>query len=143
MEYSLVAPHIRLEDFEKFHFQQRVHNVPPVTMREVFWTIAVSLVCSPFFFATFFLIPMMGQITVGFAVLLTALYLWYRRSWVIAGIAVGGGSLFAGFMFAFIQSIKNNLEIPLFILIALGIPVTIMYCLFVGSRIWVVRGGAD
>ena len=138
-----MAPHIRIDDFEKFHERQIVRAIPPVTAKEIGWTVAVSLLYSPFFFATFFLIPMMGQISVGFAGFLTAVYLWYRRSFVIALLAVTGGGIFSGLTFAFIQSIKNNLEVPLFILIALGIPVTAIYCLFIGTRIWIVRGGVE
>jgi hypothetical protein len=46
-------------------------------------------------------------------------------------------------MFGFIQSVKTRLDVPLFILIALGIPVTAMYCIFIAGRIWVLRGGVD
>lgn len=143
MGQAFVAPHIRLDDFEKFHVRQRVRKVPPVTVREILITLAVSLLCAPFFFATFFLIPMMGQITVGLAALLTALYLWFRRSVVVAAVVITGSGIFSGLMFGFIQSIKTRLEVPLFILIALGIPVTAMYCIFIAGRIWILRGGVD
>ncbi len=143
MGQAIVAPHIRLEDFEKFHVRQRVRKSPPVTLREIFITLSVSLACAPFFFATFFLIPMMGQITVGLAALLTALYLWFRRSVIVAAVAITGSAIFSGLMFGFIQSVKTRLDVPLFILIALGIPVTAMYCIFIAGRIWVLRGGVD
>ncbi len=138
-----VAPHIRLDEFERFHLRRLVRRVPAVTGLEIAWTAAIALFCAPFFFATFFLIPMMGQITVGLAAFVTALYLWYRRSLLIAAVALGGGGFFAALTFAFIQSIKNNLEVPLFILIALGIPVTAIYTMFVAARIWIIRGGAE
>ncbi len=143
MGQAIVAPHIRLEDFEKFHVRQRVRKSPPVTLREIFITLSISLACAPFFFATFFLIPMMGQITVGLAALLTSLYLWFRRSVIVAAVAITGSAIFSGLMFGFIQSVKTRLDVPLFILIALGIPVTAMYCIFIAGRIWVLRGGVD
>jgi hypothetical protein len=143
MAQAVVAPHIRLDDFEKFHVRQMVRTSPPVTLREVLCTLLVTLVCAPFFFATFFLIPMMGQVTVGLAALLTALYLWFRRSLLVAFIAVSGAGIFSGLMFAFIQSIKMRLDVPLFILIALGIPVTAIYSIFIAGRIWILRGGVD
>ncbi len=143
MAQAIVAPHIRLDEFEKFHQRQIVRTVPRVTLREVGYTLLVGLICSPFFFATFFLIPMMGQITVGLAAFLTALYLWFRRSILIALIALSSAGIFSGLMFGFIQSIKTRLEVPLFILIALGIPVTAMYSIFIAGRIWILRGGVD
>ena len=143
MGQAIVAPHIRLDDFEKFHVRQRVRKVYPVTLREVVVTLAVSLFCAPFFFGTFFMIPMIGQIVVGFAALLTALYLWYRRSIIATALVLAGTGVFSGLMFGFIQSVKRNLEVPLFIIIALGIPVTTMYCIFIAGRIWVLRGGVD
>ncbi len=143
MGQAIVAPHIRLDDFEKFHVSRRVRKSYPVTLREILITLLVSLACAPFFFATFFLIPMIGQISVGLAAFLTALYLWFRRSVIVAAVALAGSVIFSGLMFGFIQSIKRNLEVPLFILIALGIPVTAMYCIFISGRIWVLRGGVD
>lgn len=143
MEYSIVAPHIRLDDFERFHGKSSLRPPPPVTMRELVYTLLIALFLAPFFFATFFLIPMMGQISVGFAGFLTALYLYYRRSILVAAVTMGAGTIFSGTTFATIQSIKNNLEVPLFILIALGIPVTALYSIFIAGRIWDIRGGAD
>lgn len=143
MEHSIVAPHIRLDDFERFHERNSVRTPPPVTLRELAYTLVIALFLSPFFFATFFLIPMMGQISVGLAGFLTVLYLYYRRSILVAAVTLGAAAIFSGVTFATIQSIKNNLEVPLFILIALGIPVTALYCIFIAGRIWDIRGGAD
>lgn len=143
MEQAFVAPHIRLDDFEKFHIRHTVRKSPAVTLREIFITLAVALFCAPFFFATFFMIPMMGQVSVGLAAFLTALYFWFRRSVIVAAVALSGSAIFSGLMFGFIQSIKTRLDVPLFILIAFGIPVTAMYSIFIAGRIWVVRGGVD
>jgi hypothetical protein len=46
-------------------------------------------------------------------------------------------------LFGTIQSYKNDLDVLLFFLTALGIPVTLMYCMFIGSQIWIVRGGVE
>jgi len=50
---------------------------------------------------------------------------------------------FWSILFATIQVIKNNLEVLLFFFTATGIPVSAMYCMYVGSRIWAIRGGAE
>jgi hypothetical protein len=42
-----------------------------------------------------------------------------------------------------IQAIKNNLEVVLFFLTATGIPVSAIYCMFIGTRIWSIRGGVE
>lgn len=138
-----VTPHIRLEEFENFHIRHRAKVQRAVTLRELGYTFITSILVSPFLLGTFFLIPMMGQISVGLAGLLTAIYLWYRRSLLVACVALSGSGIFSAFIFATIQGIKHNLEVPLFIIIALGIPVTTIYTIFIAARIWVIRGGID
>jgi len=143
MEQTAAMDRIRIADFEKFH-AARVRVVsPPVSSREVLVTLAVSLLVSPFMFTAFFVIPMMGQITVGFAAFVTALYIWFRRSLVIAFTVLTSGALLSSLAFMSIQSIKYRLDVTMFVLIALGIPVTVMYSVFVGTKIWELRGGAE
>ena len=61
----------------------------------------------------------------------------------MAGTAIGFSIVFWVALFLSIQGIKNNLEVLLFFLTATGIPVSAMYCMFIGSRIWTIRGGAE
>ena len=143
MEHVVSVNRIRIDDFEKFH-AARARTVPPAaSLREVLATIAISCFVSPFIFTTFFVIPMMGQITVGFAACITALYLLFRRSLVIALTTVVTGAVLSSVAFMSIQSIKYRLDVTMFVLIALGIPVTLMYSVFVAMRIWELRGGAE
>ena len=81
---ALTAPmaKITLDQFEKFHAPSMRRNPPRASVKEIMGTALVATLTAPFFFATFFCIPMMGQVTVGFASLLTVLYLFYRRSFV-------------------------------------------------------------
>jgi hypothetical protein len=57
--------------------------------------------------------------------------------------AIGCFVVFWTMLFVSIQAIKNNLEVLLFFFTATGIPVSAMYCMFIGSRIWAIRGGAE
>jgi hypothetical protein len=138
MSYNL-----RLVDFERFHSAQVALTQERPSLRELCITLLVTLGIAPFSFVTFFVIPMMGQITVGFALLLTVLYLYFRRSLLVAGTALLGAVFFWGLLFVTIQGIKQNLEVPLFFFTATGIPVCTAYCIFIGTRIWTIRGGID
>ena len=122
--------------------RQRPLQVAP-TMIELITTLAITLFMAPFAVVTFSVIPMMGQITVGFSVLVTSLYLYYRRSLLVLGTAVGGSVIFWSVLFVSIQTIKNSIGIPLFFFTALGIPVCVLYTMFVGTRIWTIRGGIE
>jgi hypothetical protein len=134
---------VRLIDFERFHSAQIVLTQESPSVRELVITLLVTLGIAPFSFVTFFVIPMMGQITVGLSLFLTALYLYFRRSILVAGTAVVGAMFFWGLLFVTIQAIKQNLEVPLFFFTATGIPVCTAYCIFIGTRIWTIRGGVD
>jgi len=143
MEKAVAASRVRLNDFEAFHSRgQRTCPATP-SLKELALTVLTAAFITPFFYVTFFVIPLMGQVTVGFAALITAMYLYYRRSLLVLLASVGTVTLLSTVAFATIQSIKYRLEIPLFICIALGIPFSFAYCVLVGSRIWVVRGGGD
>ena len=113
------------------------------TMMELILTLATTLFMAPFVVVTFSVIPMMGQITVGFSVLVTSLYLYDRKSLLVVGTAVGGSLIFWSVLFVSIQTIKNSIGIPLFFFTALGIPVCVLYTMFVGTRIWTIRGGIE
>jgi hypothetical protein len=134
---------IRIEDFERYHARRLRKVPPPLSFKEVLITLVISVVMAPFLYATFFLIPMMGQVTVGFAGLITALYLFYRRSIVIAMTVVSSAAMLSSVFFMTIQSIKYRLDVPLFVLIALGIPFTLIYTTFVAMKLWEIRGGAE
>ncbi len=143
MEQVLSVSKVSLRDFEKFHSCRQSPQPQAPSFKELIFTVLTALVMTPFFFVTFFVIPMMGQVTVGLAGLVTIAYLYYRRSLLVLIATVGGASVFSLATFATIQAIKYRLEIPLFIFLALGIPMSFAYCVFVGYRIWVVRGGAE
>ena len=143
MTQAQVVNQIRIEDFERYHARRQRKAPPPLTLKEVIVTMAISLAIAPFMYATFFLIPMMGQVTVGFAGFITALYLFFRRSIVVALAVVVSAGFLSSIFFMTIQSVKYRLEVPLFILIALGIPMTLIYTTFVGMKIWEIRGGDE
>lgn len=143
MEQTATMNQIRIDDFEKFH-RPKLQKAPPrVTLKELAITVAVGVFVAPFFFAAFFVIPMMGQISVGLAAFVTALYLFYRRSFIVAGTILLTAVMLSSIAFMSIQSIKYRLDVTMFVLIALGIPVSFIYTGFVGMRIWDIRGGGD
>jgi hypothetical protein len=98
---------------------------------------------APFLFTTFFVIPMIGQISVGLAGVVTALYLWARKSIIIALTILASAGLFSSLMFMSIQSIKYRIDVTMFVLIALGIPMTTLLTVIVAMRVWELRGGAE
>jgi hypothetical protein len=134
---------LQLSEFERFHREQLVPTQQRPALGELMLTAIVTLIMSPFGFVTFMVIPVMGQVTVGFALLLTALYLFYRRSLAVALVTIGCSVAFWLTLFLTIQAIKNHLEVLLFFFTATGIPVSAMYCMFIGTRIWSIRGGVD
>jgi hypothetical protein len=132
-----------VEDFEKIHAHRSRPKLSRPSVIELVLTLVVSFVLTPFAFVTGTIIPMMGQMTVLFALSLTLLYLFFRRSFLVAAVALGSTMLFWVVLLSMIQSIKNELDVTLFILTALGIPVCAIYCMFIGTRIWIIRGGVD
>jgi hypothetical protein len=138
-----MSEYLKLSDFERFHSERLIPVQKRPSLREISLTALITVVMAPFGFVTFMVIPVMGQVTVGFALLLTVLYLFYRRSFLVAGVALGCLVVFWTALFMSIQGIKNNLEVVLFFLTATGIPVSAIYCMFIGSRIWSIRGGVE
>lgn len=138
-----MASQLLLSDFESRHARDHTKLVSAPGIKELVVTLVVTLAMAPFSFVTFMVIPMMGQVTVGFSFLLTVIYLISRRSALVALTVIGGSAVFWTVLFSSIQAIKNNLEIPLLIFTATGIPVSAMYCMYIGTRIWTVRGGVD
>lgn len=134
---------LRLSDFERHHALSLHKELRSPGIRELVITLALTLFMAPFSFVTFMVIPMMGQVTVGLSFLLTVWYLVSRKSLLAFLTVLGGSILFGMVLFATIQVIKNNLEVPLFFFTATGIPVSAMYCIFIGTRIWTIRGGLD
>lgn len=143
MAQAHVVDRIRIEDFEKFHAARFRKDPPPVSLKEIVVTILVGTIMAPFLFTTFFVIPMMGQITVGFAAFITALYLWSRKSLIIALTVLASAAMFSSVLFMSIQSIKYRIDVTMFVLIALGIPMTVMYTVFVAMKVWQLRGGEE
>jgi len=134
---------MRVSDFERYHGQQLVPVQVRPSLKELLITAAITLLIAPFSFVIFLVIPVMGVITVGFSFFLTCLYLYYRKSILVAATAFCCSVVFWGALFLSIQGIKNNLEVLLFFFTATGIPVSAMYCMFIGARIWSIRGGAE
>ncbi len=134
---------LRVSDFERFHAKDVVPVQHCPSLRELVLTALITLAITPFSFVIFLVVPVMGMITVSFSFLLSCLYLFYRRSILVACTAIGFSVVFWVALFLSIQGIKNNLEVLLFFLTATGIPVSAIYCMFIGSRIWTIRGGAE
>ena len=132
-----------VSDFEVFHSATAIQRQQVPSLKELCVTLLITLGMAPFAFVTFMVIPIMGQVTVGFAALLTVLYLFFRRSALIALTVLVGSFVFWSVIFGVIQVIKNNLEVPLFFFTATGIPVCAIFCMFIGARIWTIRGGAE
>jgi len=140
---NVSTPSITLADFERRHAKSLRRSPARASFREAWVTLLISIVMTPFAFVTTLIIPIMGPVTVLLGLTLTALYLFYRRSIILASVAVLSSTLFWSVLFGTIQSYKNDLDVVLFFLTALGIPVTFIYCMFIGSQIWIIRGGAD
>ncbi len=138
-----VSDPVRLSEFERHHAQARKVQLCAPGIYELAMTLAVTIFMAPFSFVIALVIPKMGLITVALSFSLTACYLISRRSLLVAFTVLGGTLLFWGVFFETIQAIKNNLEVPLFVLTATGIPVSVMYCMFIGTKIWTIRGGVD
>jgi hypothetical protein len=132
---------ITISQFEKFHAKKVVRCIPRLTLQEVILSIVVAFVVTPFVFVTATIIPLMGIITAALVVGLTLVYLYSRRSLGAFVTVLVGAVTFTQITFATIQSVKSHLEVPLFILTALGIPVCFLYCIFISTRIWILRGG--
>ena len=134
---------ISVDEFERYHAARIVRKLPPASLQEALCTLLIALFMAPFTVVTFAVIPVMGQVTVLLSVSLTLLYLYFRRSVMVAVAAIASTAFFWTLLFVTIQAIKNNLEVPLFFFTALGIPVSAMYSIFIASRIWIVRGGVE
>jgi len=140
---NTTLPRTTLADFERYHAKTLRRPTKRASFREVITTLVASIVMTPFAFVTTLIIPIMGPVTVLLGLSLTAMYLFFRRSIVIASAAVLSSALFWSVLFGTIQSYKNDLDVVLFCLTALGIPVTFMYSMFIGAQIWIVRGGVE
>lgn len=134
---------LRISEFEGYHAKMITHTPPPVTFKELALTFVTTFCLAPFSFVGFMVIPMIGVITVAFTALITTLYLISRRSWAVSLTAVGGTVVFWTILFNTIQGIKNHLEIVLFFFTALAIPVSIIFCILVSARTWMLRGGVE
>jgi uncharacterized membrane protein YwaF len=71
------------------------------------------------------------------------MYLVSRRSWAVSLTAVGGTVVFWTILFNTIQGIKNQLEVALFFFTAMAIPVSVIFCILVSARTWMLRGGVE
>ncbi len=138
---TATAPTITIAEFERFHAKRFVRNVPPVSLREIIVSLLVAFLITPFVCVIAAIVPLIGIITAMLVFALTLLYLWARRSIVAFCTVVLGAGFFMQLTFMTIQSVKYNLEVPLFILTALGVPLCFLYSIFISTQIWVLRGG--
>ena len=134
---------LSLLDFEQYHAKTIVHTSPPVTLKELLCTFLATFCLAPFSFVGFMVIPMIGMITVVFTAFVTSIYLVSRRSWAVSLTAVGGTVVFWTILFNTIQGIKNQLEVVLFFFTATAIPVSIIFCILISARTWMLRGGVE
>ena len=134
---------VRIEDFERFHAKLLRKAPPRVSLKELLVTVLVALLVAPFMYVIFMCIPMIGVVTVGFSLFITALYLYFRRSVLVLLTIIMTSVTLSAVFFGSVQSMKYRMDVTLFVLIALGIPVTLIYTTFVGMRIWELRGGAE
>jgi hypothetical protein len=134
---------VTIDEFEKYHAKRVLVASPRVTAKEIVLSLLIAFVFSPFLFITATVIPLMGQVTMALVVILTVLYLYYRKSIIATAACLGGAAVFTQLTFGTIQAIKYHIEVPMFFFTALGIPVCFLYCIFIVSRIWILRGGAE
>jgi hypothetical protein len=130
-------------EFERHHASLRVHTPPPVTLKELACTFVITFCLAPFSFVGFLVIPMIGAITAAFTAFVTTMYLIARKSWAVSLTAIGGTVVFWTILFNTIQAIKNQLEVVLFFFTAMAIPVSILFCILISARTWMLRGGAE
>ncbi len=138
-----VPSRVTIAEFEKFHGRALRKPTPRASLREALVALLISIGMTPFAFVTAVIIPIMGPVTVLLGLLMTAMYLFFRRSIIISSVVVISSVLFWSVLFGTIQSYKNDLDVVLFCLTALGIPVTVMYSMFIGTQIWIIRGGVE
>ena len=143
MAQATTMNQIRIEDFEKYHASRMRRPQPRASLKEVLSAVLLATIVSPFMYVIFFCIPIIGIVTVGFAGFVTTLYLFFRRSIVLWLTTILTCGALAGIFFSVIQSVKYRLDVTLFVLIALGIPVTLIFTTFVGMKIWEIRGGGE
>ena len=140
---TTVCNSLKISDFEKYHAKMIVRRTWPVTFKELACTFLLTFCLAPFSFVGFMVIPMIGAITVGFTAFITTMYLISRRSLAVSLTAVSGTVVFWTILFNTIQAIKNHLEVVLFFFTAMAIPVSIIFCIFLASRTWMLRGGVE
>ncbi|MFN4896589.1 MAG: hypothetical protein ACK5GN_13250 [Pseudomonadota bacterium] len=134
---------LRVSDLKRFNARKLV-SVPQLpSLRELLITAGVTLVIASFGFITFLGIPVMGQVTIGFALFLAVLHLFYRSLALVALTALSCAAVAWTALFLSIKGIKNNREVLLFFWTATGIPVAAMCCMFIGARIWSIQGGVE
>jgi hypothetical protein len=134
---------ISLSEYEAYHRARVPRISAAISLKEVAVTSLTTLGILPFWFMMFFNLPVIGQITVGFSLIMTAWFFVVRRSWALVGTAFCSTVIATIILASSIQAIKYNIDLPMFLLMALGIPVSAIYCLFIGSRIWAAVNPED
>jgi hypothetical protein len=127
---------VTLSEYEAYHRARIPRISSSISLKEAISAAVITLAILPFWFMMFFNLPVIGQITVGFSLIMTTWFFIVRRSYALFGVVFASALLAAIILANSIQAIKYNIDLPMFLLMALGIPVSAIYCLFIGSRIW-------
>lgn len=91
---------------------------------------------SPFLAMTFMFIPVLGQLLVGTGLIVTLYYFRLRRSWMLF-LSWSLGALIAfGLTILAAHTLRGRLDVALFFLLALGLPLSICYLVVAGAMIW-------
>lgn len=133
--------HVTLDALERAHTERLRPKSQRPSLRELALTILVAVTAAPFLSTIFLLLPLMGQVGVGAALLVTCYYLVVRRSLLVLLAAGAGVLLFLSLVVFMVQGGNYRGQMPITFFMAFGGPVTIVYCLLVSARIYVLKGG--
>jgi hypothetical protein len=133
---TTTRPTVRLSDLERRHRAGLVRPPTPPTWREVCISTVAAALVTPWVFATFGVIPIIGQALFAAVVVLLGVYLYSRRSLSLTAGMVGAPLTLVILFMASAQMLKYRLEVPLFLLVATGIPVTVMAIVALVAMIW-------
>jgi len=132
-----------LDSIEKAIRIQGVTQPVMPSARELLITFFGVVAITPFFLTTVFVLPIMGQIVGFVAAATTVMYMVARRSWLVAVTMIGGFGTFSILTLLVIQAVKTRVDIPLFIFLAMGVPILLIYSVILGAQIWALKGGGD
>ena len=129
---------MNLNQFENQQRKLLVRKPFPPDRKEIKYFFLITIITYPFLYAGLFMIPLIGQFLFLFALCITLLYLYVRKSLKLIAICVASNLIFLIPTIITIQSIsvKNRLDVILFFLMATCIPISIMYILVTSGLVW-------